>query len=296
MIDHIKIDLAQRKRTELLKMFGLDYTQPYKTDTHELVDKYIGTWRGYKITLNAIKCTLEGSITKAINESKGKGPQNYDDVTYDEIVKEIETICEAFRLDPAKATIQNIEYSVNLILNQFPMKLMINQVIAWDSRPVNKNLTYDNTGKLYEWQLSKYSIKLYDKSAKERLPYHLLRFEKRVGSSCYISKHFNITTLKGLKEKDILKAMQNDLVHEWDKLLMIETTNPEALAKSERVAYNEETNPKRLEQYQEGKNTAKDRKRHSRNKNTLWNIIERLQLDTIKQKLKRDMLDQFSNF
>lgn len=281
-LDNIKIDLSKCPRRKIIDNTSLEVTQRIEVATASLKDCYRAKWEVYRIQVYKKKRFLTGSITKSINYRKGKGRQNYDDVTFVEMVEELKRICDYFGLDPNDTIVQNLEYNVNVRLDKSPKALLVDEVIAWDCRVVNRNENFDNTGKYYEWKLVEYLIKLYDKSAKEGLPYHLLRFEKKVIVSRYM-KQFGIVSLADLFKESTYKALGDDLIDEWNKLLMVTQWNYDSLPKRERKACLQQTNQKYLERYREGSNTVIERKEKSRNKKILNEVVKRYDLDRNKQ-------------
>ena len=214
MIDEIKIYSLPVTIEQLLSNHCLNFTANAFA-TGEWVPSMNQTCKVKKqlIIINELSKTrkLKGSPHYFFNN----GIHNHDDFPYPNVVRAIIDLSKTLEIDPFQATINSMEYGVNLITN-FDPNLLLSDLIQHQGisfYPIDRGLGM-------ECRHSQYRIKIYNKSYQFNLPYYVLRIEIHVNTMDYLqSKGIPVWTLGDLLYHSTLIMLGNDLIKKFEEIL-----------------------------------------------------------------------------
>jgi hypothetical protein len=148
---------------------------------------------------------------------------NGDDFTLANLQFSINHLCDTFKIDRHKSRITNLEFGVNLELDGFRSKSVLNGLLRHHGAMFNKPL--QNTfRRLYH---SQYSIKVYDKALQYNIPNEVLRIELNFCKMLQLNQH-GVYFLNQLTDESILKELGKLRVTRWDEVLFYDPTINEA--------------------------------------------------------------------
>lgn len=280
MIDYIKLDITHVRKETLMSNPLIKWEEKHDPITGEIYTKFqIGYYKSLTFIVTSKQKILKGSLHIISNEIIKNERQNWDDFTLRDLVKVILWLKSTFGIDPKKSAIQNLEYGVNVAFWIDPTNFIIENVIVWNGRPHSKNFEYNNKGKYIEWNLSQYSIKLYNKGSQHYRSNYIIRFEKKVTKSEQLNK-MKIFFLSDLMNIEKLENLKNDLLSNFDKLLVVDSLEAN-INESEKDLYLKGINPKVWESLKN-----KHRSQRSRLKNRFSQLIRRNGLDKFHSELR----------
>ncbi len=237
MYDYVKmVSYSADFRKRLLDSPLLDFYES-KSKKTDLVRFEEAEYRNLKIKLfSSGRIQVSGSLHKYWND----GRHNYNDFSLNHVAEVLTSLKQNFGLDPYSLRLENLEYGVNLSLSYDPNEFL-------DSLVAFKKKTFDNMkvvgpgrGKVVElWQ---YSLKIYNKSLQYHLPYHVLRYERKVVKMEYISKE--PVYLIDLLDVQFAEKCLNDLLLSFDELILTERIDNEQLTLKENDLFIHCSNPK----------------------------------------------------
>jgi hypothetical protein len=215
MIDGIKILHLPVEAEGLLNNPLLQFSSQIEEKTGELLNKScIAGFKGlfFEISPNKTSVEMRGSLHKYRNA----GQHNWNDFDYSNLCQVINEISQLFSFDPDKTVLNNLEFGVNLQLDYDPSILLAN-IINYQN---NAFSIQRETGKHFtECKLTRYIVKIYNKSLQYQRPENLLRFEVKIIKMDQL-KGIGVLTLSNLTKKNVLEALGKELVNYWDGVLL----------------------------------------------------------------------------
>lgn len=191
-------------------------------------------YKGIELNWYPSAIKINGSIHKFWNDIGGNGQHNCNDLTHHSLCDALDQLACTFCFELPKAKLENLEVGINIPCN-IPATIIIDShVIGFKNgkQPSNRQ-NYLGKGLYYEFQESEYAsylFKLYDKASQYNLPTNLLRWEKKYLRSAAL-KRFGISNLEDLKDGHKLNELLEDLIQEFDKLMIVDSTSPNLSAK-----------------------------------------------------------------
>lgn len=228
MIDLIKFEVLNKSLFE--------YNLQTKTDI-KLVSKFDiktgdiqdypkkANLKNFQISITENKAYINGSIHKFSNLVRGFNDQNYNDFSYCEFQSSLKLLCESLLIDPQETKITNMEFGFNLEVDEDPKHMIENNLLMFDFKEPNRNQKYRGRGDFKEFEMSDYSIKIYNKSKQYKFKNkNILRIELKISKPRYLQK-LGIWNLNDLDEK-MFKTIYKDFLKHFNKLLIVDTLNP----------------------------------------------------------------------
>lgn len=258
-----KRDEALAKRLKRHKQ--LDFKTLVEAETGE-VKKETAEYNGLTFNIfpsNSIQ--ISGSLHKYANE----GFHNYDDFTTTRILHAVRDFELRFGISAEHLHLHNIEFGVNIQLDNLSPLSVINKVIGHNYLVPERNAFKDvgkGKGTQLHWEHDNYLFKVYDKQRQHNLPDNILRLELRVKAM----KHLGVIkpVLADVTRTDFLKQLSEELIKTYDGLLIGEEINMSELKPKEKQLFIDGTNP----HYWMGK--IKDRRKRYIKRKKFEHILE----------------------
>ena len=210
MIDWIKLETIHPNPEELLDRF--DFIRPVNIYTADIKSRFdVAVDKGLKITLyTSGRLHITGSLHKF-----WKG-NNYTNFSYAELTDSIRCLCEKFGVSVENWKVLKMEYGVN-IETDFAPKEFLERLICLKYQPLDRiKSKIKKFG--FEHYFTDWGIKLYDKSELCKLPFNLLRIEKKVTKSRALNK-LKIYNLSDLTLTN-LTTLGQDLLDTLNQILV----------------------------------------------------------------------------
>lgn len=228
MIDNIKFNIEDRVRFELNiecnNLISLSSSFDRITGEENEYPKN-GKYHNLQIRITPTTASIKGSIHKYYNIITGAGNQNHNDFSFSKWKFAVNHLCEKLLIIKEKTKITNLEFGFNIEVNKSPKLLIDNKVLMYDFKDHNSKHNYRGKGSYKEFQMTDYSLKVYDKSKQyELLDRNILRMELKIINSRYLRK-LGIINLNQLGEHAFNSLFKAFLSH-FNKLLIVDDLNP----------------------------------------------------------------------
>jgi hypothetical protein len=224
LIDFIKLDVSYLDRTALDENENLKFK-----DTAMRIDQKVfiskATFSNMTFTVAPTMIILEGSLHKYYNIRNALGNQNHSQFTYDQILWVVNDLQKMFGINPERSKILNIEYGVNLAIDDNPSELLQSKVIFYKKNYPSWEDHYVK-GYLLKFEFAEYIIKMYDKGAHQNAGQNLLRFEVRTKKSRTVGNKFGIRYLIDICDKENLLILHKDLMRRMKDVFIYDCINP----------------------------------------------------------------------
>lgn len=167
----------------------------------------------YRFSVKQSTLIIEGSLTKFYQG------QNITDLSSTQIAKAVDLLGKELHCDPGKIEVKNLEYGICLPFEIGPDEFIRN-IISQRSKAPGKVLE-NNNGVYKLFEKDGKSLKIYDKSAYEKIKEAMLRIELRLKRTRLLSS-MGISRLADLKKKRPALLLRNALLQEWRRLLVVD--------------------------------------------------------------------------
>lgn len=241
----------------------------------EAIEKIVGEKSTYRIN-------ARGSLHKAYHGT------NFNRYYWHELQDHLVYLTDTFGVTPNNMIIQNLEFGVNIELDQPVITLLDTSLISFSGKTFNQ-YDKDRYGHSigYYYKFWEYDLKLYDKSLQNDLKdRHIFRIEKAVSKMRAISKH-DIKLVSDLSIREKVLSLSESLLASWDRVILIDQSITarvnDSLIQSNLKDY---SNPK----YWEKINSSADKKRYHLDK---LKSIQNKFGDHLHDNLKRQMQDEW---
>ena len=245
MIDGITIkyritDFEKWKRITNLVFSNIVVTETGEIKTkkrnNDIITNHRAKWETFDLIVKEVKnvvtgktvfyLTIKGSLHK--NQYTGN---NYLPFTWQQLQQQVNHICKTLHLDPSQAQISTLEIGVNIITPFEVTPFLKKNIISYKGNSFNR-YNKDTAGfclGIY-CSLSQYVIKVYDKGMQNRLPYNLMRFEKRFLKMQRLNK-MSIKYLSDLINPKKVVQFLPILLAAWDDILIYDIVDLQKSAK-----------------------------------------------------------------
>ena len=291
MIDFIKFSIKDKFVFEhnLKKIEDLSLLSKYDMNTGEILEyPKKGKDNNLDIRVTNNYAYISGSVHKYYNCYVENECHNYDDFNYYkwQIIKEC--ICSKYRITPEKTKITNLEFAINIITREDPMKIIDNYLLMYNFKAPSKYLKFIGKGDYKEFQMTDYSVKVYNKGKHFKLGYNLLRIEIKITKSRYLEK-LGIFTLEDLN-KEAFYSLFDTFLDNYNKLLIIDEYRSKNILKEDLDKLNEYTNPS---YWIDIKNTV-SRSTINNRKDEFNELIKKYNLNTLKKTIYHSLKYKFT--
>lgn len=212
----------------------LEFIKHINTKTWEI--EHTGKFKGLTIKLfSSGRIQIAGSLHKYYND----GLHNWNDFTVSNLKDVLNSLKTDLEIDLVKASINNVEFGVNIITPFYPNDL-INDLLClkWEQFNV-MGVKGQGQGKECK-EFNQYYVKIYNKGLQYYQPENILRVEKKVVTM--VALKFGLLNLSDLLNPDLWQHCKNELINMLDEILINEPINIQSLTKNEKRIYNTVTN------------------------------------------------------
>ena len=247
-------------------------------------------FQNINIRINKMYSKLVGSLHKLNNLIFRNENQNYNDFTYKELSVLLPYFVDKFDLEDNNY-LTKLELGFNIKLDFDPQKFIDNNLLMYEFKSHNRDKVLN--GDFKEFFKTDYSVKVYNKSKQYKRKFnvkeHILRIELKLTSKRKIQS-FGITCLNDLLDKNKIFNVFEFLFNEFDKLTIIDSLNFDNLPEKEIEKLNRYSNPN---YWQRLRNENKSYKVQNRLKKDFNLILNKYQLNTLKEDLKYKLICKF---
>jgi hypothetical protein len=197
------------------------------------VTKYYGKWQTYQLKVTVCEyathtkeyLTIKGSLHK--NFYNGT---NYQPFNWVNLQSEINTLCNALQINSNKSKISSLEVGVNIVPPFIVDSFLHNNIINYKGKKFN-SYEPDATNFILgiKCVCTQYQVKIYNKGTQYKLPYPLLRIEKRYTKMKPL-KRYGIFYLSDVQKFEKVAPMVQELTTMWNDVLIYDVKpNPSEL-------------------------------------------------------------------
>ena len=246
MIDFVRVFINDKEKFEnnLSKTNLLELRSSVNRFTGEIQEyPQEGNYKNLYVKITQNQASFEGSFHRFYNEYENLGSQNFNDFSYCEFEFVRGVLCTKFGFNPKSTKITSLEFGVNIELEENPQGIIDRKILMYDFKPPNRNQKFRGKGDYLEFEMTDYSLKVYNKSKQYRLKNrYIMRFELKISRSRYLKK-LGISTLQDLNI-EAFERLYTELVKNIDKLLIVDEISPPiGLKMHDRVLFQNLTNP-----------------------------------------------------
>lgn len=212
MIDGIKLFCVASPDEIAYLQSIIDFTAKVSTNTGEVNEyRLTGRYRYFDVSIVAgNRLTIQGSIHRSFRNGI-----NHDDFTFSDLKQAIKAIGNELSIDESRLLIQRIEVGVNVRGSPVNYTSLEKNVLIYKNQPFTE--VYRGNGLLSVHQ--RFSLKIYNKSNIEKLPFEIIRFELKITKAIHF-KSTGIRTLKDLCTKAKLEQLGAIYLRHFQGILM----------------------------------------------------------------------------
>ena len=244
MIDNVKLFVSDRHSFEnhIVKGKVIDLNTNFNQTTGE-VEEYPKRGKdgnlNVGITLNT--ASILGSIHKYHNIMMEKGNQNHDDFYYSQLETEIRGLIKKYSIEN-DTSITNLEFGFNLAVEKDPQIILDNNLLMNNFKAPNKNLKFSGKGDYKEFQMTDYSLKIYNKSKQFKIESNILRVELKITKKRFLQL-LGVYELEDLLDKNILRLVYGRFMELFEGLIIVDCFSPKIIPENDYNKLNKYTNP-----------------------------------------------------
>jgi hypothetical protein len=286
-----------------LKLFALD---KHKVDDH-IIDSEVVELQSYfnyatgelkefpkkgkdlnlEINICEKSTSIKGSLHKYQNVKAKKGNQNFDDFYFSQIEKQIRGLIKKYKIENS-TSITNLEFGFNLAVEKDPQIILDSNILMNNLKAPNKNLKFSGKGDLKEFQMTDYSIKIYNKSKQFKLDTNILRVELKITQKRFLQK-LGIFKLEDLLNKDAFFRLFEALRDKIEGLVLIDVFQDKIMLDTDKNKLNKYSNPN----FWINLKSTKSQKEIFRLKKDFANLLKKYELLQTKNKILELLENKF---
>lgn len=229
MIDNIKFFVLDKERFErdLVNNPLIDLKTSVSLSTGDCTEEYPKLAKHHNLEVRITETTayIKGSIHKYYNSLLGLGNHNHNDFGYMQWELAINKLCEDLNIHKEYTRITNLEYGFNIECDFDPKELVEKLAIMYNFKDHNRKQRFNGKGYYKEFEMTDYSLKIYDKSKQYNLvDKKLTRIELKITKARCLSR-LGIKTLCEMTNnafKDLFKRF----LHCFNRILIIDSLKP----------------------------------------------------------------------
>jgi hypothetical protein len=244
MIDFVKCYVLDKNRFEdhIVNTKLIDLTMKFNQNTGE-IEEYPkrGKDGNLDVVINNVRAFVSGSIHKHYNILHEKGNQNYDDFYYSQLESEIRGLIKKYRVNK-DTSFTNLEIGFNLIVNKDPQFILDNNILMNNYKAPSKNLKFSGKGDYKDFQMTDYTIRIYNKSKQLKLDKNILRVELKIKNKRFLHS-LGVFELEDLLDKEVLKSLFRRFIEAIEGLIIVDVVCPQNIPEIEYTRIISYTNP-----------------------------------------------------
>jgi hypothetical protein len=244
MIDNLKLFALDKHKVDshIINNEVLELQSYFNYATGELIEyPKKGKDLNLEITICEKSTTIKGSLHKYHNEKAKKGSQNFDDFYFSQIDEQIRGLIKKYQIENS-TSITNLEFGFNLAVEKDPQIILDSNILMNNLKAPNKNLKFSGKGDLKEFQMTDYSIKIYNKSKQFKLDTNILRVELKITQKRFLQK-LGIFKLEDLLNKDAFFRLFEALRDKIEGLVIVDEFQDKIMLETDKDKLNKYSNP-----------------------------------------------------
>jgi hypothetical protein len=230
MFDGFKATIYDKLTYErLLKNPPFDLIEHTSRSTGEI--NYSGEFKGLKVQIfTSGRIQIAGSLHKSHND----GQHNWNDFSVSNLKDVLNNLRSDLNLNPLKASINNLEFGVN-VFTPFCPNSLINDLLCFKWEQFNR-MGIKGQGQGKECKAFKqYYVKIYNKGLQYDQPQRILRVEKKIVTM--VALKFGLLNLSDLLNPYLWQHCKAELINMVDEILINEPIKIDLLTKNEKRIY-----------------------------------------------------------
>lgn len=288
---------------DYIKIFALD---KHKVDDHIINNEVVELKSYFDYSTGEINCypkkgkdlnleiaicekstTIKGSLHKYHNEKVQKGSQNFNDFYYSQIDEQIRGLIKKYQIENS-TSITNLEFGFNLAVEKDPQIILDSNILMNNFKAPNKDLKFSGKGDLKEFQMTGYSIKIYNKSKFCNLEENILRIELKITLKRFLLQ-LGILKLEDLLNKEAYLKLFEALRSKIEGLLILDDFQSQIMLETDKDKLNKYSNPN----YWIKLKSTKTPKQINRLKRDFVTLLDKHQLLKTKTEIQKKLENKF---
>ena len=244
MVDNIKLFALDKHKVDnhIVNSKVVDLQSYFNYATGELKEfPKKGKDLNLEINICEKSTSIKGSLHKYHNEKSKKGCQNFDDFYFSQIEKQIRGLIKKYKIENS-TSITNLEFGFNLVVEKDPQIILDSNILMNNFKAPNKNLKFSGKGDLKEFQMTDYSIKIYNKSKQFNLDTNILRVELKITQKRFLKK-LGIFKLEDLLNKEAFLGLFEALRDKIEGLVIVDEFQDNIMLDTDKDKLNKYSNP-----------------------------------------------------
>lgn len=244
MVDLIKLFVLDKHGFEnhIIESEVIDLNTKFNQTTGE-IEEYPKRGKDGNLEVGITQNTASfcGSIHKYHNILMDKGNQNYDDFFYSQLKTEIRGLIKKYSIEK-DTSITNLEFGFNLLVDKDPQIILDNNILMNNYKAPNKNLKFSGRGDYKEFQMTDYSLKIYNKSKHFKLKSNILRVELKITKKRFLQM-LGVYELEDLLNRGTLIIINKRFIELFEGLVIVDDYSAEIVPENVYNKLNKYTNP-----------------------------------------------------
>lgn len=246
MIDYIRFSVPVTYRDSFLNNPKFVFSDEVDMETGELLRRPIAKFMRMKIEILKREIVIHGSIHKFYNLIAEGSAHNYNQFKHSMLSQAIKWLMNELNINPEDTTIHNLEFGLNIPLDNAPKEFISNNVLMLKYRAPSQVNEFKRKGYFTEYIRDLYYVKVYSKSQQYNLDTSLIRFEIKTRKMKHIEKT-GIHLLTDLLDKEKLLLLKGILLKHMSYLVIIDSLDFSAIKDaSDREFMQMYTNPQQI--------------------------------------------------
>lgn len=244
MVDNIKLFALDKHKVDnhIVNSKVVDLQSYFNYATGELKEfPKKGKDLNLEINICEKSTSIKGSLHKYHNEKSKKVCQNFDDFYFSQIEKQIWGLIKKYKIENS-TSITNLEFGFNLAVEKDPQIILDSNILMNNFKAPNKNLKFSGKGDLKEFQMTDYSIKIYNKSKQYNLDTNILRVELKITLKRFLKK-LGIFKLEDLLNKEAFLWLFEALRDKFEGLIIVDEFQDKIMLETDKDKLNKYSNP-----------------------------------------------------
>ena len=224
MIDNIKFFVTNKEEFEesVCKTANIDFKAPYDINTGEILEyPKKGKFFNMDVVITPNSAYINGSLHKLHNGLQTGEEHNFNDFNLWDLINVLNELKVKFGIDLMQTKVTNLEFGFNILVDKDVKDIIDKNAILYNYKSHSKNLKFGGKGDYKEYQLTDYSIKIYNKSKQYSQKENILRVEVKIIKK-RILERIGIFNLTDLTDKENLESLFKFFIEKIKRLQIID--------------------------------------------------------------------------
>lgn len=224
MIDNVKFFVTNKDEFEqnVCKKANIDFKASHSIITGEILEyPKKGKFHNIDVVITPTGAYLNGSLHKLYNCLETGEEHNYNDFYYCDLIDVLDVLQAKLGIDRKQTKITNLEFGFNILVDKDAKDIIDKNVLMFNQNVHSKYLQFGGKGDYKEFQVTDYSIKIYNKAKQYSQKEYILRVEIKITKK-RILERLGIFNLNDLKNKEKLKSLYDFFIDKIKRLQIID--------------------------------------------------------------------------